>query len=123
MVNTRVCGECISALVAAVMAALLFQGQGQFAAGLSATGIMPQWALMAGACSLAYVLYIAFNAQFFRSLARFLSGCIWGAIVLVCMWVRSLDVIFWSAAALFSFDFYAVLKGGMCQKSKCSATG
>ncbi len=117
-------GEVVSALVtAAVSGSVLVHGQAD--SGLLSVSIMHEWCWLAAVTSIAYLMAIMFKQDVLRSVARFWSGCAWGAIVLVGLWQTELRPLFWCAVALFSFDFYAVFKGEKWQKSNCSvsATG
>lgn len=112
-------GEVVSALVtAAVSAAVLVHGTDT---GLLSVGMMREWCVLATVTSVAYILSLIFRIELLRSVARFYSGCAWGAIVLVSLWRAELRPLFWCAVALFSFDFYAVFKGEKWHKSMSPA--
>lgn len=114
-------GEIVSALVtAAVSGSVLVHGQGDN--GLLSVNIMQEWCVLAAATSIAYLMAILFHHDALRSIARFWSGCAWGAIVLICLWQAELRPLLLCALALFGFDFYAVFKGEKWQKSNCSAS-
>lgn len=114
-------GEVVSALVtAAVSGSILAHGQAD--AGLLSVSIMREWCVLAAVTSIAYLLAILLRHNALRSVARFWSGCAWGAIVLVCLWQAELRPLLLCAIALFGFDFYAVFKGEKWQKSNCSAS-
>jgi hypothetical protein len=112
-------GEVVSALVtAAVSGSVLIHGQE--GAGLLAVGMMNEWCVLAAVTSVAYLLSIVFKTEWLRSMARFYSGCAWGAVLLMSLWHSELRPLVLCAAALFSFDFYAVFKGEKWHSSKRS---
>lgn len=114
-------GEVVSALVtAAVASAILVHGSPD--SGILAVGMMHQWCFLASITSVAYLLSLIFRAELFRSLARFYSGCAWGAVLMMSLWHSELRPLVLIAAALFSFDFYAVFKGEKWHKSMCPAS-
>lgn len=114
-------GEVVSAMVtAAISGAVLYQGSSVHSFDL--TGVTIQWACMALVCSGAYILSMLCQLEVLRSIARFWSGCTWGAVVLAGLSNMHVPSIFWCAVALFGFDFYAVFKGEKWQRINCSAS-
>lgn len=110
-------GEVVSALVtAAVSGALLLHGDTN--SGILSVGMMNQWCFLASVTSLAYILSMIFRVELLRSIARFYSGCAWGAVLLMSLWHSELGPLVLCAAALFSFDFYAVFKGEKWHRNK-----
>lgn len=76
-----------------------------------------QWAIIAALSSLFYVLAVLYNSKFCRSSARFYSGCAWGLVLLGALFVAAPLPLLLIAAALFLFDFAAMLKGAEWQKN------
>lgn len=76
--------------------------------GMAGLGSMTKWAILAAVCSAGFYLGLLFNSTCLRSMARFLSGCVWGAVILLCLYARDPALLLFSAVALFMFDFYVV---------------
>lgn len=80
------------------------------------TNTLPEWAVVALLCGL-FCLYATFfqNNTKVQALSRFLSGCVWGTIVMVLGAQMQLFPLFWTAVVLFLFDIYTVItKGQSC---------
>lgn len=107
-------GDLISGALAFATAAssLTSPPNTQVFKALHQANAMPEWAIIAAVCGL-FCMFAAFcdNVKV-QALARMMSGCVWGTIVLVLGAGGNFFPLFWTAAVLFSFDVYQVLIKG-----------
>jgi hypothetical protein len=73
---------------------------------------LPQWAQM-GVAGGVFCLVAAFVSNTKIQMgARFISGCIWGTLILILIQADILGPMFWEACVLFGFDVFLVLEKG-----------
>lgn len=84
---------------------------------VASLGMLQQWGWMAAAASLLFLVGLYFNLHSWRSSARFLSGCVWGLVLLACLFTQTLSVFLGVATLLFLIDFLAAWKDPKCQKN------
>lgn len=105
-------GDILSALIAFAVAlsTLTSPDTSQVMIILNRAGAMPEWAIIAAICSiLCLVTTLTDNAKAY-STAKFVSGCVWGSVVLVLGLEGQLFPLFWIATVLFAFDFFTVIR-------------
>lgn len=74
--------------------------------------VLPEWAIINIFCSIFCLVACLRDDDSLEAASRFLSGCVWGTIILIFAAFRQWLPIFWIAVALFSFDVYLVtIKG------------
>jgi xanthine/uracil permease len=113
-------GEVISGALAASisLSAITTPVNTQVFEALNRANAMPEWAIIAAVCGL-FCIFAAFcNNCRIKTLARFLSGCVWGSIVLILGSSGELFPLFWTAVVLFSFDIYSVMLKGRLWKGR-----
>ena len=113
--------EILSAFISIVLALGMFVAPAgsMMMMTMHAAGMLPEWPLVMAFCSGFCLIAQFFNIPKLVWSARFLSGCVWGTIVMVFgnqyLWLP----FFWVATVMLSFDFYLVtVKGQIWKKVK-----
>lgn len=71
-----------------------------------------EWAMMTLFCGFFCLTAVGTENRTITALARFISGCVWGTILLLLSDLQPLLPLFWMSVVFFSFDiFTAVIKG------------
>lgn len=116
-------GELISALLSIVISlSLLFTtARTTMLTILEKADALPEWAIMGLAGGLFCLVAVFLKSIKMQMLARFISGCIWGTLILMLGQERSFGPMFLNACVLFAFDIFLVLeKGQLWIRSKPS---
>jgi hypothetical protein len=106
-------GEMLSALVALALGATALTTQSSFMfVLLTRADAFPEWAILSVVCSLISLLCIFLNNERTNALGRFLSGTLWGTVILLSVSVDYYGALFWCGIIFFSFDILAVITKG-----------
>lgn len=122
MTNTR-SGEVLSALtLIALSMSTYFSGTATeaFEVIYHAQAIS-EWMLLIVGCGFFCLIAAWADNEVIRGASRFISGCIWGTVVLLLSGLEPLLPLFWMAVVLFAFDIFTVITKGQSwiqQKSR-----
>jgi len=118
--------EILSALLSIVIAIGMFTSpeSALIIQTLNQANMLPEWAIVNAVVAAFCLAANFFGGGRFESAARFMSGCLWGTIVLVFANAQQWLPIFWIATVMFAFDIYLVTtKGQLWTKGKSSTPG
>lgn len=74
--------------------------------------VLPEWAYISICCALFSLGACFFNSEKIKRASRFISGCLWGTVVMICVNFQQWLPLFWIATAMFGFDIYLVAVKG-----------
>lgn len=102
-------GETISALIGIILGATALLNPDSFMhILLNKADAFPEWAILSITCSLVCLIAVFVESARVKRLARFLSGCVYGTIVMLSASIDYFGALFWVGALLFAFDIVAV---------------
>ena len=82
--------------------------------------VLPEWAYINICCAIFSIGACFLNSEKIKTASRFISGCTWGTVVMICANYQQWLPVFWIAVAMFGFDIYLVaIKGRLWSRSNC----
>lgn len=120
LIDTR-SAEILSALLAIVVALGMFTSPeaGLVVKTLHSVSMLPEWAIFSSLSAIFCLVASVWKNERMNAAARFVSGCMWGTIVLVFANAQLWLPFFWIALVMFAFDIYLVtIKGQLWSRSK-----
>jgi hypothetical protein len=92
--------------------ALLLNPESLMFMTLDSANVLPQWAILSIVCSLISVASVFISSCKLQALSRFLSGCVWGTLIMIYFAIGQTHAIFWTSIVLFTFDIIVVILKG-----------
>lgn len=106
-------GEFISAVIGIILGITALLNPESFMYMLLARAdAFPEWAILSVTCSLVCLIGVFSCSESLRKLSRFLSGCVYGTVILLSASIDYFGALFWVGLLLFAFDIVAVLTDG-----------
>jgi hypothetical protein len=107
-------GELLSAFFSIVVAlSLLFSPSNTTVLQiLQQACALPEWAIMGLIGGVFCLIAVFLKSIKMQMLARFISGCTWGTLILMLAQGESFGPMFLNACVLFAFDIFLVLEKG-----------
>jgi hypothetical protein len=110
--DTRAADLLASCVCLVISVATYFSPNSYVYESIARMSAFPEWIVMAMMCSIIGIFSVFIGSVKLQSFCRFLSGCVWGSLIMLYTLFGEHQIILWIACTLFSFDITSVILKG-----------